>query len=92
MQALQGMEEAREDRLLTTSRILELANRAHFLYVRQNPAEQTELPKIVVSNCGIDQTTLYPTYRKPFDLILTAAKSKEWWTWRESNPRPLQCH
>ena len=76
--ALNGLEEATPDRALTASRIIELANKAYFLYLRQNPAEQGKLLKIVLSNCSIDGTSLYPTYRKPFDLIFNRAKTKEW--------------
>ena len=86
--ALQGMDEVQEDRLLSTSRILELANKAHSLYVKQNPTEQAKLLRMVLSNCGIDGVNLYPTYRKPFELIFQAAKTKEWWAWAESNCRP----
>ena len=76
--ALNGLQEADTDRLLTTQRILELANKAHFLYVRQKPAEQAKLLKIVLSNCAIDRSNLYPTYRKPFELIFQAAKNENW--------------
>jgi site-specific DNA recombinase len=78
LMALAGIEQAEPDRLLTINRILELANKAHFLYVRQNPAEQAKLLKMVVSNCGIDELSIYPTYRKPFDLIFKAAKNENW--------------
>jgi hypothetical protein len=32
---------------------------------------------MVVSNCGIDELSIYPTYRKPFDLIFKAAKNEK---------------
>jgi hypothetical protein len=38
------------DRLIDAARILELANKAHFLYLRQDPFERAKLPRIVVSN------------------------------------------
>jgi len=77
--ALNGLlEAASSDRLLTTRRILELANKAHSLYVRQKPVEQAKLLKIVLSNCALDRTSLYPTYRKPFELIFQAAKNENW--------------
>ena len=76
--ALAGLEQATVDRQLTVNRILELANKAHFLYLKQNPAEKAQLLKMVVSNCAVDATTLYPTYRKPFDLIFNRAKNEEW--------------
>lgn len=77
--ALAGLKQADEPaRLLTTSRTLELANKAYFLYVRQKPTEQAKLLKMVLSNCQIDAVSITPTYRKPFDLIFARAKNEEW--------------
>ena len=59
-----------------------------FLYLRQTPAEKAKLLKMVLSNCSVDATSIYPTYRKPFDLIFTRAKNEEWRARRDSNPRP----
>ncbi len=87
--AIQGLEEDKPDRMLDGVRILELANKAYFLYLRQNPTEQGKLLRIVLSNCLVDAASLYPTYRKPFDLILGAAKTGEWRAWGDSNARPL---
>jgi hypothetical protein len=76
--ALNGLQDAEPNRVLTANTILELANKAYFLYVKQNPVEQGKLLKIVLSNCAVDGASLYPAYRKPFDLICKAAKNKEW--------------
>ena len=76
--ALQGLEQASPDMLLTAERILELANKAYFLYVTQNPAEQGQLLKMVLLNCRVDGVCLYPSYRKPFDMIFQRAKNQEW--------------
>jgi len=73
--SLQALETARPERLLDAARILELANKAYFLYVKQDHAERAKLLKMVLSNCGIDAGSLYPTYRKPFDLIFKRAKT-----------------
>src|SRR5712692_3025228 len=51
--AMQGLEDAHPDRLLTAKRTLELANKAYFLYVTQTPAEQAKLLKMVLSNCPV---------------------------------------
>ncbi len=77
--ALQGLEGAEPGRLLDRARILELANKAYFLYLRETSAEKAKLLRIVLSNCAIDAASLYPTYRKPFDLIFRAAKTEEWY-------------
>lgn len=50
--AMQGLEQANPDRLLTAKRTLELANQAYFLYVTQNPAEQGKLLKYLFSVTG----------------------------------------
>jgi site-specific DNA recombinase len=78
MMAIRGLEEASPEQLLTAKRTLELANKAYFLYVTQNPAEQAKLLKTVLSNCKTDGVSLFPSYRKPFDMIFERAKAKEW--------------
>jgi len=76
--AFQGLQHASPDVLLTAKRTFELANKAYFLYLTQNPAEQGQLLKKVLLNCRVDGTSLYPSYRKPFDLIFNRAKIEEW--------------
>jgi hypothetical protein len=49
-----------------------------FLYLKQPPAEKAKLLKMVLSNCAIDAVSLYPTYRKPFDLIFQSTKTEGW--------------
>jgi hypothetical protein len=84
--ALQGVEQGSQDVILTAKRTLELANKAYFLYVTQKPEDQAKLLKMVLSNCRIDGVSLYPTYRKPFDLIFQRAKTKDWRREWDSNP------
>ena len=69
-------------------RILELCQKAHSLYVKQNPFEQRKLLDCVVSNCTIDAGTLSPTYRKPFDSIAKRVEMNDWRGRRDSNSRP----
>jgi site-specific DNA recombinase len=84
-----GLDEGKTgDRLLNVQRILELAEKAYFLYLTRKPAEQAELLKKVLLNCSIDGVSLYPTYRKPFDMIAKRAKFKEWSGREDSNLRP----
>ncbi len=82
----------RPERMLDRVRILELANKAHSLYLTQTPAEKAKLLKMVLSNCAVDAISVYPTYRKPFDLIFHRAKTGEWWAWVDSNNRPSRCY
>jgi len=80
------------ERALDRVRILELANKAHSLYVTQTPKEKAKLLRMVLSNCAVDAVSVYPTYRKPFDMIFERAKTGEWWAWVDLNhrPRPYQ--
>ena len=81
-------EDSASEKLLNMQRILELAQNAHSIYLTQKPAEQAELLKKVVLNCSIDAISLYPTYRKPFDLIFKRAKCNEWSGREDLNLRP----
>jgi hypothetical protein len=85
---LQGFEQSQPDRILNSIRILELANKAHSLYLKQNSAERAKLLRIVLSNCAVDAVSVYPTYRKPFDVIFQRVKTEEWCARRDSNSRP----
>jgi site-specific DNA recombinase len=87
--AKRALDDIEPDRALNGVKILELANKAHFLYVRQSPEEQGKLLKIVLSNCKIDASSLYPTYRKPFDLIFQHGTKEGWCGRRDSNPYGL---
>ena len=86
--SMQAVETSRPERMLDAARILELANKAYFLYVKQNHAEKAKLLKLVLSNCSIDAVSVYPTYRKPFDLIFQRMKTEEWCARGDSNSRP----
>jgi site-specific DNA recombinase len=87
--ALSGLDGSKNgDRLLHAKRILELANKAYFLYLTRKPAEQAELLRKVLLNCAIDGASLYPTYRKPFDLIFQRTKNEDWSGREDLNLRP----
>jgi site-specific DNA recombinase len=86
--AIRALGEIEPERMLTAVKILELANKAYFLYVKQPPPEKAKLLNIVLSNCAIDAATVYPTYRKPFDVMFARGKNEGWRARRDSNPRP----
>jgi site-specific DNA recombinase len=79
--SIQELETAKPERLLDAVRILELANKAHSLYVKQEHTERAKLLNMVLSNCAIDALNLYPTYKKPFDVIFQRNKTEEWCAW-----------
>jgi len=83
--AMKALEQQSPERLLDGVRILELANMAYFLYLRQPPAEKAKLLRIVLSNCKIDAASVDPTYRKPFDPIFQRVKNEEWLPGLDSN-------
>jgi site-specific DNA recombinase len=83
-----GLANANPDRIVDAVRIFELANKAHFLYVSQPAPEKAKLLRMVLSNCAVDAVNIYPSYKKPFDLIFARAKNEEWRARRDLNPRP----
>jgi len=85
LMALAGLEQQSPEKLLDGARILELANKAYFLYLRQPPAEKAKLLRIVLSNCKIDAASVEPTYRKPFDLVFRRVKNEGWLPGLDSN-------
>jgi site-specific DNA recombinase len=86
--AIRAVGEIKPERMLDAVKILELANKAYFLYVKQSPSEKAKLLNLVLSNCAIDAASIYPTYRKPFDVIFAQGKNEGWRARRDSNPRP----
>jgi Recombinase zinc beta ribbon domain/Recombinase len=86
--AISGLQQSPAERVLSAKRILELANKAYSLYLRQNPAEQAKLLRLVLLNCTIDAVNIYPAYRKPFDLIFQRTRNEEWSGRLDLNPRP----
>ena len=78
-----------KENLLTIERVFELANKAHFLYLTRNSVERGQLLKSVLLNCATDGVSLFPTYRKPFDLIFERARTEDWSGRADLNCRPL---
>lgn len=73
-------------------RILELAQKAYSAYLEQDNTGKRNLLNILLSNCTLNDGNLYPTYRKPFDL-LTNGLSRSNWSGREDlNLRPPEPH
>ena len=77
-----------EDSLFTVKEILELANRAHSLYLTRNDGERAQLLKRVLLNCDTDGVSLWPVYRYPYDLVSERAKKQEWSGREDLNLRP----
>ena len=71
--------------MLLGSQILELARDAKSLFLRQDPAEQRRLLKTLLSNCTLKAGSLSPTYRKPFDALVSGNETGNWLGGRDSN-------
>src|SRR2546425_11177574 len=53
-----------------------------------NQPEQARLVKTLLSNCTFDRASLFPTYRKPFDLFAKGAETGDWLLRLDSNQQP----
>ncbi|HZR65057.1 MAG TPA: hypothetical protein VFA85_07915 [Terriglobales bacterium] len=56
--AIHGLKQSSSERILDSVKIFELANNAYFRYVKQPPAEQAKLLKMVFSNYSLDATSI----------------------------------
>jgi hypothetical protein len=83
--ALAALTEPLDDKVLTVARTLELAQKAHSMYLAQDPAEQAKLLSLILSNCQVDEVSVYPKYNVPFDLIAQRAKTENWLGREDSN-------
>jgi len=68
-QKIRAHESANTNYYKTGVAILELANSAYDMYLRQNREEQRKLLNTLLSNCTFYRGTLCPTYNKPFDIL-----------------------
>jgi hypothetical protein len=64
---------------LTSARIvLELANKAYDLFMKQDSTEKRKLVNILFLNSSYDGVTLEFTLRSPFDTVVECKKSANW--------------
>jgi len=75
---LQKHKEANTNYFEQGIRILELAQKAYFAYLEQNNTGKRNLLNILLSNCTLNDGNLYPTYRKPFDLLTKGLSRSNW--------------
>ena len=68
--------------------ILELAQQAYSLYVGASQQNKRDIVRSLLSNCTLNNATLCPTYRKPYQLLRDALQMKETGEQRDLNPRP----
>ncbi len=70
------------------ARIIELANKAYSLWIRQDPFEKRKLLDILLSNCTFDGENLHPDYEKPFCWLAEGLKCSDWLPGADSNHQP----
>ncbi len=56
-------------------RLLELARRAHALFMGQDPREKRRLLNFLVSNCTWKDGSLQAIYRQPFDILAVSTRA-----------------
>ena len=81
-------QKASMDYVQTGVQILELANKAYDLYLAQNNHERRKLLNVLLLNCAFYRGTLYPTYRKPFDILAKGPRKRSMRGRRDLNSRP----
>ena len=59
-------------------KILELSQRLYSAYLKRNNQGKREILNILLSNCTLNAGNLYPTYRKPFDLLAKGLSRSVW--------------
>lgn len=85
---IEQLENQRDPRVDDVRATLELLNRAPDLYRSQSDAERARLLHALVWNLTITAESVYPVYRKPFDIIAKGASSANWYPREDSNFRP----
>ena len=67
---------------------LELSKSLYPQYVRENLEEKAKILKLVVSNYTLNNISICPTYRKPFDIIAKGLSRSNWLPGQDSNLQP----
>jgi len=86
--SLNSLEGSDSDYFEAGLRTFELSQLLYPLYVNTNFEKKAKIIKILTSNCSINDLTLYPTYRKPFDTIVKWLSCPTWLPGLDSNQQP----
>ena len=82
---LSQLSKADETFLITSSYILELANRAYELFTSSQPAQKNQILKLILVNLEINNAKLIWKLKNFFEGILKANASQEWLPRLDSN-------
>jgi len=83
---LQSLEDLTDSKYDFARQAIELAQQADRLYLSAEPPQKRKLLNSVLSNCELKEGTLYPTYKKPFDILSQGHESEKWRRDWDSNP------
>ncbi len=71
-------------------RLMELALRAHELFVKtMTPSEKREIVSLVLSNPRIEDGKPRFVYKMPFAMMVNSTKTEKWLARLDSNQRPI---
>ena len=84
---LQGHSKADEAFLISSSYVLELANRAEELFEKSQAKQQNELLRFVLANASVEGEKLVYKLKNPFAGIVLCNETGNWLGRRDSNPR-----
>ncbi len=88
LQRLMDHSKADEQFLITSSYILELANRAYELFESSQAEQKRRLLNFVFANFSAQGSKLQYKIKEPFNELLFASKSSNWLPQLDSNQRP----
>ena len=66
-------------------RLLELAQRAHRLFQKQEPREKRRLLNFLLSNCSWKGGELTAVFRQPFDMLADASVARREWDGQDAS-------
>lgn len=72
------LQDAEDNYYITAKYLLELANRAHELFISSEVEGRRQLLKLVLSNLRVEGRKVQYAAVKPFDSILVSANSQSW--------------
>ena len=87
LQQLQGHSKADEAFLISSSYVLELANRAEELFEKSQARQKNELLRFVLANASVEGEKLVYKLKNPFAAIVLCNETGNWLGRRDSNPR-----
>ena len=84
LQQLEDYSQADGSFLISSNYILQLANRAHELFIEAEPEKQRQLINLVFANLQADGERLVYKIKEPLWSVLFACKSDNWCTSQKS--------